>query len=111
MHITNRLWNEEAGFVASTDLLLVSVILTLGMVVGLVSVRDQVVQELGDLSVAVGQLNQSYSFSGFAITLMSGATVLGTFSVSGSNYTDEADFCDAPGAPTACIVFVPADEE
>ena len=59
-----KLWNDEAGFIVSAELVLIATILVLGMIVGLVSVRDQVVQELGDIALAFGVINQSYSFSG-----------------------------------------------
>ncbi len=59
-----KLWNDEAGFIVSAELVLIATILVLGMIVGLVSVRDQVVQELGDIALAFGRINQSYSFSG-----------------------------------------------
>ena len=59
-----KLWGDESGFIVSTDLILISSILVIGLLVGLVSLRDQIVQELGDVAVAVGNLNQSYSFAG-----------------------------------------------
>ncbi len=59
-----KLWSDEAGFIVSAELVLIATILVLGMIVGLVSVRDQVVQELGDIALAFAVVNQSYSFSG-----------------------------------------------
>jgi hypothetical protein len=82
-----RLWGDELGFVVSAELTLVATVLVVGMLVGLVSVRDQMVQELGDLAVALGVVNQSFSFSG-----VSGHTS-GT---AGSCFCDLRDFCDAP---------------
>jgi hypothetical protein len=84
-----RLWGDESGFIVSTDLILISSILVIGLLVGLVSLRDQIVQELGDVAVAVGNLNQSYSFAGHSVTF--GTFV---FTVAGSNFTDESDFCE-----------------
>lgn len=85
-----KLWNDEAGFIVSAELVLIATILVLGMIVGLVSVRDQVVQELGDVALAFGRLNQSYSFS--AITGH-------TSSTSGAVFADTADVCDSGGDP------------
>ena len=80
-----RLWNDEAGFVVSTDLVLISAILVLGLMVGLVSLRDQVVTELADVGYAFALLNQSYTWS----------SVTGhTSTVAGSAMFDAADFCD-----------------
>lgn len=87
-----RLWQDDAGFVVSTELVLVATILVLGMIVGLTEVRNAVVQELGDVAQAIGAINQSYSFSG----------VTGhTSSTTGSSYTDLLDFCDTTDNATA----------
>jgi hypothetical protein len=99
MNLVTRLWNDDLGFVVSAELVLVATILVLGMIVGLVSVRDQVVQEAGDVAAAVSQLVQSYSFSG-----ITGHTA----STAGSRFTDRTDFCDAndgdqPTAAPMCI--------
>ena len=102
-----KLWNDDAGFVVSAELLLVATILVLGMIVGLVSVRDQIVQELGDVAQAFANVNQSYSFSG--ITGHTSATA-------GSFFEDLQDFCDenvdVAGGSAVCIsVDVAADPE
>jgi hypothetical protein len=100
-----QLWRDDLGFVVSSELILIATILVIGMIVGLATVRDQVVQELGDVGLAIGQINQSYSWS--AITGHSS-------SVAGSAFTDLPDFCDNaedqvnnPGPP-ACIAIVDA---
>jgi hypothetical protein len=93
-----KLWNDEAGFIVSAELVLIATILVLGMIVGLVSVRDQVVQELGDIALAIGVINQSYSFSGITGH---------TSSTAGSIMQDTSDVCDTGGdplgQPAACI--------
>ncbi len=93
-----KLWNDEAGFIVSAELVLIATILVLGMIVGLVSVRDQVVQELGDIALAIGFINQSYSFSGITGH---------TSSTTGSWMDDSTDFCDElvdpVGDAAACI--------
>jgi len=85
--LAKALWGDQSGFVVSTDLILISSILVIGMLVGLVSVRDQIVQELGDVAVAVGNLNQSYSFAGHNVTF--GGF---TFTVAGSSFVDASDY-------------------
>ena len=102
-----KFWSDEAGFIVSAELVLIATILVLGMIVGLVSVRDQVVQELGDVALAIGQINQSYSFSGITGH---------TSSTEGSQLRDTTDVCDAPGEPAGegavCIsVTQPAESE
>ena len=56
------LWRDERGDVAATGVVLLYTILVLGSIVGLVVVRNAIVQELGDLAVALRHLDQSYSF-------------------------------------------------
>ncbi len=94
-----KLWGDESGFIVSTDLILISSILVIGLLVGLVSVRDQIVQEFGDMAVAVGNLNQSYSFAGHTVTFVDdnntpsipGDDVTYTFTVAGSTFADASD--------------------
>lgn len=96
-----KLWQEVDGFVVSAELILIATILVIGMIVGLTTVRDQIVQELGDVAVHFAALNQSYSFSG--ITGHHAST-------SGTATADMADDCDhfgpvddLPGFAPACI--------
>ena len=85
MSLIKRLWNDEAGFVVSAELILVATIAVLGLIVGLASVRDAVTSELSDVAGALQDVNQSYSY--FTIVGHSAA-------VAGSDYTDLTDFCD-----------------
>lgn len=99
MQIILRIWNDEAGFVVSTELALVATILVIGMVVGMTTIRDQVVQELADIAGMLSQLNQSYSFS--AITGHHSSTA-GSF---GADLTDSCDVScgDASGTGAVCV--------
>ena len=80
-----RLWSDEAGVILSAELVLVATILVLGMLVGLVSLRDQIVSELGDIGQAFAIISQSYSF-----TAISGHTS----ATNGAYYQDGSDVCD-----------------
>ena len=97
MNLLRRFWGDQSGAVVSAELVIVATILVLGMIVGLTTVRDQVVQELGDLAISIASLNQSYSFSG----------VTGHHSsTAGSIFSDLLDDCDGPdaaAAPPGCI--------
>jgi hypothetical protein len=91
MGMLRKLWNDDAGFVISAELVLVATILVIGLIVGMVSLRNQIVQELVDVGQAIGSLSQSYCFAG-------------TFKpfaawTDGSCYIDVVDFCQAPQAP------------
>ena len=82
----SRLWRVESGLIVSTELLLMGTILTIGSIVGLTSIRDQLVQELADTSESLGQLNMSYSYA--PLNSPNGR-------VAGSRYNDRRDFCQA----------------
>ncbi|MEW4489404.1 hypothetical protein AB1L42_15080 [Thalassoglobus sp. JC818] len=77
--------DDEAGFVVSTELVLVATILVLGLIVGQTTLRDQVVTELADVADSVSALDQSYATSD--LTGHSSQTA-------GTNFDDTADFCD-----------------
>jgi hypothetical protein len=83
MSLLKALWHDQRGIVYSMDLILISTVLVLGTIVGLVCLRNQVLQELNDVANAVGSLDQSYSYSSRTITS-------GSFSasVAGASYTD-----------------------
>jgi hypothetical protein len=89
-HLLQRLVQDEAGFVVSSELVLVSTLGVFGMVVGMTSVRDQMVQELGDVSAALSDVNQSYYWG----------PVWGHHSwTAGSAFRDHLDDCDGVGDP------------
>ena len=83
-----RFWTEQDGAILSAEIMLVATILVLGMVVGLKSVRDSVVTELADVAQGMGNVNQSFSFSG-----VSGHGA----NNGGGKFGDQSDFCDAYG--------------
>src|SRR3954470_17925940 len=106
MNLVRRLCRDQRGMVVSTELVLIAVLLVLGLIVGYATLRDQIVQEFGDTAAAVGALNQSYSFA---------SVTVGGFTVAGSQFIDQSDFCDTgdvPGAEPECIsVQQPATPE
>jgi hypothetical protein len=89
------LWNDEGGFIVSTELVLVATILVIAMVVGLSAVRDAVLTELADLSNAIGAINQSFTYNG--VTACNGA------SAAGSSFTDAADECDTSAGSQGAV--------
>jgi len=88
MKMWNRLWQDDAGFVVSAELVLVATILVLGVVVGLNAVRNGVTNELADVAAALDSTNQGYQLGG--VQGHAAATA-------GSSFADETDFCDAVG--------------
>ena len=87
MSLMKRLWNDEAGFVVSAELILIATIAVLGLIVALDTVRNAITSELSDVAGAIQDVNQSYSYS----------EVLGhSARVAGSAFADQTDFCDSP---------------
>jgi len=111
MQMLQRFWKDDAGFVVSTELVLIATILVIGLVVGLATVRNAVVQELGDVALAFNNIVQSFTYTG-----VSGRE--GTSQTAGSEFADQLDFCDGfdgsdcPGCePSGCNVrALPSDE-
>jgi len=86
-----KLFNDQAGFVVSAELVLVLTIAVLGMVVGLASVRDSINAELVDLSNAFGAIDQSYSVRGSFKDSLTGKPHA---QVAGFGFNDRGDDCD-----------------
>jgi len=63
---------DESGETSIVSLVLICTIIAIGTTVGLVKFRDQVTQELGDVSVAIESLDQSFDagpYGSFADTV------------------------------------------
>lgn len=97
-----KLFNDEAGFIVSAELVLIITICFCGVAVGMVMVRDALVQELGDVSEAIGALNQTYNYRSIEADETTGSLEHAT--CTGSGFNDEIDDCDCKGVsfPTVC---------
>ena len=93
------LWNDEAGFIISAELVLVATLLVVGLIVGLSEVQHAVVSELNDVADAIGELNQAYRYSGFSKCDNGGTIHAVTY---GSDFADTADDCDDNQCDIAC---------
>tara|TARA_R110002072_G_scaffold146075_3_gene292864 strand:- start:14179 stop:14556 length:378 start_codon:yes stop_codon:yes gene_type:complete len=89
-----NLLNDEAGFLVSAELVLIFTLVFCAVAVGVSTVRDSLVQELGDVAEAVGALNQSYNYRGISAAADGGVNHA---SCSGSGFNDENDDCDCKG--------------
>ena len=87
-----KLWNDECGFVISSELALVLTIAVLAMVVGLSEIAVAVNTELNDLSNAFGALRQTYRYTGFKGDDPAGNKLKSA--VAGSTWIDNFDDCD-----------------
>lgn len=99
----NNLWNDEAGFVVSTELALIATVLVIGMVVGLTTIRDQVVQELADLAGMFAMLQQSYSFSAITGHHSSNAGSYGVDLLDSCDISCGANCGDTSGNGASCV--------
>lgn len=91
-----KLFNDEAGFVISAELVLVLTIGVLGMVIGLASLRDSLTSELVDLSAAFGAFDQTFNFRSVSRPSSLGIGK-GHGNVRGSGFADTTDECDCIG--------------
>ncbi|MFN0197894.1 MAG: hypothetical protein ACKVT0_14205 [Planctomycetaceae bacterium] len=101
-----KLWNDEAGFIVSAELILVATILVIGMVVGLSEVQHGVVQELNDVADAIGSINQSYGYTGFSANKSGLKPAIKSFTA-GSSFKDSTDDCDNNQCDLACDPAMP----
>ena len=82
--LINQLLNDEAGFIVSAELILISTIVVLGLIVGLSEVALNINNELEDVGTAFNCIQQSYHVDGF--NGHKGWT-------DGSRFSDSFDFC------------------
>jgi hypothetical protein len=88
--IAMKLWRDEAGFIVSAELILIATILIIGLIVGLTSLRNQIVEEWVDVGQAIGSISQSYCVSG-----TSGKPNSGCWTDAWC-YVDQVDYCQSP---------------
>lgn len=91
-NLVRRFFESEGGFGTSAELILMGTIVCIGIIAGLTTFRDQLVQELADAADAVSRLDQSYSYSGI--------TIAGVGTVAGSTFSDAAN---AGGSGASCL--------
>ena len=107
-----RLVREQNGSASVASTILVTSIISLGAMVGLVTVRDQVLQQFGDVAVGLDTLDQSYKYS-------IGIDVNGDGDFQGPEdcilegvFEDTAIWTDPAGQAPACLdlTIAPSDE-
>ena len=59
-----KLWADDAGALIPSEFLFMATILILGLVSGLVVVRDALNRQLNEFALAINSLNECFSFSG-----------------------------------------------
>jgi hypothetical protein len=66
MQDLRKIWSDESGSVISAELVTIGALVTAGAVVGLQEASNALNEELRDVSKAIRNLNQSYSYCGFS---------------------------------------------
>ena len=92
--IIAQLFNDEAGFIVSAELVLVATIGVLSLIVGLSEVAFNINNELEDIGSAFGAINQTYHYNGVCGSKGHAA---------GSTFTDSRDAGDSD-ADVVCNV-------
>lgn len=95
-----QLWNDQAGVILSAELVLILTLAVLAMIVGLSEVAVSVNEELNDISNAIGNLNQSYYYTGFVGE--DNYSWKDKSYVAGSRFDDEGDSCDKNETVISC---------
>ena len=95
-------FKEEAGFVISTELVLVGTIVVMGLIVGLTEIQHAIVTELNDISEATGEMNQGYMYSGFSKEKQANRGY--SSYTRGAIQVDSTDDCDNDQCDIACDV-------
>ena len=112
-----RLWTDSSGFIVSGEYILLTTIIVIGMIVGVVTFRNQVVQEFGDIADAMESLDQSYSFT---IINPTGPNLVVNFDENSYSdppppgFPDPTGESNGPGAgqpPAGISIQEPADSE
>ena len=91
-----KLWNDDAGFIVSGEIVFLFTITVIGLVIGWVHVRNAVVSELTDIANAIAHLDQTYSFPSLT------SSCAGAASTGGANFVDgHPAALDITGTPVA----------
>ncbi|EAQ80140.1 hypothetical protein [Blastopirellula marina] len=104
VNLAVELWRDERGVASAYGLILIATVLILGAIVGLTSLRDHVVQEYGDLGVAIDSLDQSFAYE-ITVTPPIGPSQV----VVSAAYVDEDElvWADEDGEAPAGLSFGP----
>ena len=77
---------KKGGFIVTAELVLIATVLVIGMLVGLVVVRDAIVAEMEDIASSIGTLDNGLTFNG--ITAVGSDSMPATY---GTTWLDQDD--------------------
>ncbi len=87
-----KLFNDEAGFVVSAELVLIVTLIFTAVAVGMAVARDALVGEFNDISEMIGTVDQTYNVQGQSVADGAGNKAHG--SNNGMGFNDQGDLCD-----------------
>lgn len=93
-----NLWTDESGSIITSELVLVSTILVVGLVSSLTAMRDAFIAEMTDLTAGIASIDQSFAIGGTQ-------SLDGSAYTAGSLFVDEGAAASRPHAAT-CLVTV-----
>ena len=68
MQIARKFWSDQGGSVSSFSTVLMVTVLVIGIIPGVVTLRDHIVQNFGDVALSLENIDQSYSFTVNGVT-------------------------------------------
>lgn len=95
-------WRDDEGGAEFISLILITAVVAMGGLVGLAQIRDQVVQEFGDVAVALDNVDQSFSYTISIDTDRNGSLET---TISASYVDDAATLLDPANAAPACLTL------
>lgn len=109
LHSLINFCRDDRGSADIFALILATAVVGIGGMVGLVQIRDQVSQELGDIAVALDNVDQSFSYT---INVDSNGDGTADFTTSASYSDNAATLVDAINQAPACLLLnvVPTTE-
>ena len=112
MNTFHRLWHDQRGSTTVASTILVTTILSIGALVGLVTVRDHVVQQFGDMAVGLDALDQSYRYAVGVDGNGDGDLIDPEDCFLTGGFSDSSTLVDVPGDAPACLdlTIAPTDE-
>ena len=73
-NVFRKLWSDDKGAVIAPELILIVALTVIGIIPGLVALRNSSNSALGNLSNALLSINDGYSFSSYSISQAAGET-------------------------------------
>lgn len=93
---------KQGGFVMTSELVLITTTMVIGLMAGMVTMRDAITAEMEDVAEAIGQLDQSYEFNGIS-------NFENTAAVSGSVFGDNVDTAAGDGGVFTFVAAAPIE--